>query len=225
MLRLAVDISNYSGVISPAQAEALKNFGVVKAVVQFVNPTASIHAEQIPNLLAAGIEVEGYVYIWFSGGVDFVAQRVTWACTEMKKYVTTGLMWLDCEQADTDNPPFDYVHAPVTPQIRAGIAAVTNAGLTPGIYTAAWWWIPGASNTTEFSSQGVPLWNANYDLNPDLDPVNYGGWTVPRMEQFQGSTVLVGIPMVDLDSIESLPTVDIEAVRAKLREALILLGS
>lgn len=199
---LAIDCSNYSGELSAQQASDLYAAGVRKAIVQMVNERVLTHRQQIPVLLAAGIEVEGYVYVWFGtepGSAEWAAQRVGWACDELAKFPgATRRMWLDCEQSDHDTPPFDYVHAPTSPTIRACVAAVRDRGFDPGIYTAAWWWIPGVSNSTEFCD--LPLWNANYDLDPDLDEVNFGGWTVPRMEQFKGSTSLARVPMVDLNS-------------------------
>lgn len=208
-IALAIDCSNYSGEISAQQARDLYAAGVRKAVVQLVNERVLTHRQQIPVLIAAGIEVEGYVYVWFGtepGSAEWAANRVRWACDELQAAGGKPFMWLDCEQSDHDTPPFDYVHAPTSPTIRACVAAVTEKGLQAGIYTAAWWWIPGVSNSTEFSY--LPLWNANYDLDPDLDEVDFGGWRVPRMEQYRGNTTLAGVPMVDLNSFEvtSAPT-------------------
>ncbi len=204
MLRLCIDVSNYSGPISIEQATALYALGVRKAIVQFVNPSILVHRQQIPNLKAAGISVEGYSYCWFSAGPSFIDARTQWACTEAQSFGVTH-MWIDCEQSMGDNPPFDHVHQPVSPSIRAAVDRVKAMGLTAGIYTAAWWWIPGASNSQEWKD--LPLWNANYDLDPDLDVVNYGGWTVPRMEQYQGDTTLAGVPYIDLNSFEGTPDV------------------
>lgn len=196
---LAIDCSNYTGPITPQQAADLHAAGVRKAIVQIVNPTILVHRDQIPALLGAGIEVEVYVYVWFPD-VAFASGRVAWACAEAAAWPSIKMVWLDCEQSNGDTPPFDYVHAATSPTIRACVAAVETAGMSPGIYTAAWWWIPGTTNSREWAH--LPLWNANYDLDPDLDPVDYGGWTVPRMEQYAGTSTLAGVTMIDLDTYD-----------------------
>lgn len=223
MTTLAIDCSNYSGEITPAQATELYSLGVRKAIVQLVNPDIMTHTQQIPVLQNAGINVEGYVYIWFSAGETWAADRVTWAGRELARYVGPPVttLWLDCEQSDHDTPPFDYVHAPTSPTIRACVQAAKDLGFNPGIYTAAWWWIPGVSNSSEFST--LPLWVANYDLDPDLDPVDFGGWTVPRMEQYQANVVLAGVPMLDLNSYIAETKPKSEQIRELLEKAIALL--
>lgn len=221
-MALAIDLSNYTGAITSAKAVELYNAGVRRAIVQVVNPTVLVHRQQIPNLVAAGIEVQAYVYVWFSAGEEFCRARAQWACTELDTYPAVRKVWLDCEQSGSDTPSFDYVHRPVTPQIRASVGAVQASGRDAGIYTAAWWWIPGASNSQEWAA--LDLWDANYDLDPDIDPVNYGGWVVPRMTQYQGDTSLVGVPAIDLDAYEAPvvpppPPLPIEQVNALLSSA------
>lgn len=219
MTELAIDLSNYTGEVTVQEARDLYAAGVRRAIVQIVHDRAFVtlgdgsrvlsHQQQIPALLAAGIEVECYVYVWFSAGEVWAADRVGWALGEASKFIGSrgfrNLMWLDCEQSDHDDPPFDYVHAPVSPTIRACVARVKGAGFQPGIYTAAWWWIPGASNSREWSD--LPLWDAHYDLDPDLDPVDYGGWTVPRYSQYQGNAAIGSVGSIDLNSYEAAAAV------------------
>lgn len=196
---LAIDCSNYSLPITHQQAAVLYSAGARRAVVQLVNERTLVHREQVPALLAAGIEVQFYVYVWFSAGEGFVAARVAWACREADAFPgVTKQMWLDCEQADSNDPPFDYVHLPVTPQIRAAVQAARDSGYAPGIYTAPWWWIPGASNSTEWSD--LPLWHANYDGNPEIESVAYGGWGTPAMKQYAADQSLAGVPNINLNS-------------------------
>ena len=58
------------------------------------------------------------------------------------------------------------------------------------IYTAKWAWTSHMNDTHIFKS--YPLWDAAYDSNPDIDPVNYGGWTEAIGTQYQGTTNLYG---------------------------------
>lgn len=199
-MAFALDISNFTEEVTPAEAASLKAAGFDRVIVQVVNERTLTHRQQIPVLLAAGLEVECYVYVWFSAGEAFVRDRVRWACLEAKAAGASDVMWLDCEQSDGDTPGFDYVHQPVSPIIRAAVTAVQEQGMQPGIYTAAWWWIPGASNSTEFNY--LPLWDAYYDLDPDIDPVDYGGWQAPRMSQYEGSTAFGTVGSVDLNAYE-----------------------
>lgn len=197
---LAVDISNYTGGLTPETARAMYEGGVRRAIVQFVRPDQRQYVDQISALRGAGIEVEGYVYLWFSSPIEWaVNDRVEWACAEA---ALLGLkrMWLDCEQSMENDPPFDYVTQPTSPHIRAAIAKVREYRLDPGIYTAKWWWVPGVSDSREFSQAGIPLWNANYDEDRDIDDADFGGWTVPLMEQFQGWGDLAGVTGIDLNS-------------------------
>ena len=223
MTTLVIDCSNYSGEISAEQAKGLYAAGVREAVVQIVNEHVLTHRQQIPVLQAAGIEVSGYVYVWFSAGPEWAADRVRWAATELARYTAPNqtMLWLDCEQSDHDDPPFDYIHQLTSPTIRGCIQAVEEYGFRPGIYTAAWWWFPGTSNSTEFSD--LPLWNANYDLDPDIDPVDYGGWAVPKMEQYQPNTSLAGVPMIDLNSVLGTTKSRDERLKELLEKALALL--
>lgn len=215
-MKLAVDLSNYSGPISNQQARDLVNAGVSRAIVQAVRPDIRVHEQQIPNLIAAGIEVQGYVYVWYSAGEQFIRDRVAWACSEFKRWPQITFVWADCEQADDTG--FNYAHADhdqVVQLTAAALDTIGQAGFETGIYTARWWWVPATGDSHYFS--GVfPLWNANYDGDPDIDPAGYGGWDIPRMEQYQGSSTIAGVPMVDLDSYNPpKPPVDIRLVQAR----------
>lgn len=222
---LSVDLSNYSGPVSQDQARDLFNAGVRKAIVQLVRPDINLHREQIPALVGTGIDVEAYVYVWYSAGEQFIRDRVAWACREAADFPQIKFIWADCEQADDTG--FDYLHADqqyVVNMTRAAIDTIGAFGYQTGIYTARWWWIPATGDSAYFS--GVfPLWNANYDHDPDIDQVNYGGWSVPKMEQFHGSTTFAGVPMVDLNSYVVAETIRPAAADPRLTQARDLLSA
>lgn len=196
----AADLSNWSGEITPQQAHDLYEEGVRRVIVQVVNERILTHRQQIPVLIDAGLEVQAYVYVWFSGGEQFVKDRVRWACSELGAFPRVEMVWLDCEQSTEDDPPFDYINLPTTVIIRSAVDVVARSGYRPGIYTRRDWWELGTNNSTAFKD--LPLWNANYDGDPDLDPAGYGGWGIPHMEQYQGTSTLAGVPMVDLNSYD-----------------------
>jgi hypothetical protein len=215
MPELAIDMSNYTTAFSEDTARAMYADGVRRAIVQFVNPYRSEYEQQIPALQAAGIEVEGYVFLWFSASEENLVERVRWACEESKRFGIKR-MWLDCEETLENGYGFDHLTMPVSPKIRAAVEQVKRSygdwvrmlengvPMMPkvGIYTAQWWWVPGASNSDEWSRQGIPLWDAHYDLDPDIDDANYGGWVRPEMSQYQGWGEIAGVGGIDLNSYE-----------------------
>lgn len=194
---LAIDCSNYSGAIDSNQARALAEAGVKRAIVQLVNPRVLTHRQQFPALIAAGIDCEAYVYLWFDSDIG---QRIRWALSELAQRPGVRRVWLDCEDV-TGGQTVESVLA----GIREAVSIVEGAGYAAGIYTARWWWVAATDDSHEFVR--LPLWNAFYDGEPDLDPAGYGGWDIPRMEQYQGDTTLAGVPFVDLDSYEEVDVI------------------
>lgn len=192
----AVDISNYSGELNASQAQRLVELGYTTAIVQVVNEDIHLHRQQIPILQAAGIDVQGYVYMWFDG--DFES-RVAYACRELQNYNITKL-WLDCEDqayANGENPQH------VIRAIRRSSWVATIAGVTSGIYTGKWWWEVATGDTKEFSD--LPLWAAVYGGNPDITSfVPFGGWTSLAIKQHTPDTTIALIPNVDLNTVREV---------------------
>ncbi len=98
-------------------------------------------------------------------------------------------------------------------QIQEAVDAVVALGGKPIIYTAYWWWKLQFGDPQDFKH--LPLWNAIYDGDPDLDFSNYpyGGWTTNSviMEQYQGTTDLDGVA-VDLNVFYDQEDVDVETI-------------
>lgn len=190
-MTLAVDISNYSGTINAAQVAMLKRIGVGKVIVQLVNPGELSHRQQIPVLLAAGMAVEAYVYVWMSD-LAFITERIRWANAELWQFPAVKFLWLDCEDVSDGLTP---------KETRDAIQRARTEALLPcGIYTAGWWWQAHTEDWT--GCRDLPLWDADYDGRLALDPVAYGGWTLPVMKQYQGDATIAGIPNVDLNWYE-----------------------
>lgn len=210
---LAVDLSNFTDPLDADTVQDLVGAGVRRCIVQAVAPGYTSHQQQVPVLRAAGIEVEGYVFIWFTDGIPAVDARVEWACNEFAN-LGIKMVWLDCEQAEAvaGRRRFDYVNEMTSPTIRAAVSVTYRfTDMKCGIYTAGWWWIPGTTNSTEFSRMGLPLWDAFYDGDPDIDLANYGGWTVPRMSQFMGSAKIGRVGGIDLNSYAVAMTMSLRA--------------
>lgn len=202
---LAIDISNYSGPISAAQAGALVEAGVRRVIVGTQAPGAPYPpcalTQQIPALLDAGIEVHAYVYLWLA---DDCGEQVRAALDLVAPWrERLGWLWLDVE---------DTTATALTPAERldAVRAAIEAAGTMPvGIYTARWFWRGAMADTTACAA--LPLWVAEYDSRADLDFPSFGGWTGAAMKQYAADATVAGVPCVDLDWYEAAVPVLSEA--------------
>ena len=214
---IAVDVSNYSTNLDP---QALAAAGVQRVIVQIVNERVLHHRTQIPALLAAGIEVEAYVYQWFSSGPEFIRHRMTWALDELAAFPEVRRVWLDCEQSETDDPPYGgglYT----TDMIREAVTLAGERAYEVGIYTAKWWWDRFQHEVTAFSM--LPLWVAQYDGQPDAIFVPFGGWERCEMKQHAGDTAFAGVGGIDLNWYEEG---DMDVIKLSQADALpVVLGA
>ena len=124
---------------------------------------------------------------------------------------------IDCET--------DGITAPI---ISEAIDEVKRNGLRPIIYTANWWWHGHFGNPRNF--RHMPLWSADYDLDPTLAPSPaYGGWTEAELvgKQYDGSTedrhpMLHGVEVdkntFDRDFIEEGDMAGVEELRAEVKQ-------
>jgi GH25 family lysozyme M1 (1,4-beta-N-acetylmuramidase) len=190
-IRLAVDVSNYSGPISPEQARCLRQAGVEHLIAG--TQVASICRQQLEAALEAGLTIDAYVYLHWRRDVVAEVQSARGTLAGLQ----VGRLWLDCE-----DDPAGLSAAEVVGRVGAALEACGPAAC--GIYTGRWWWLPGTGNSTEFA--GLPLWHAEYTFSPEARPdfdafQSYGGWTRPSMWQFQGTTQVCGLS-VDLDLLD-----------------------
>ncbi len=210
-LQLAVDVSNYSGVISPEQAACLKARGVEHLIAGTQVP--SVTRAQIEAARTAGMSVDAYVYLYWRRDVRVEVGRAL----ETVSGLPAGRLWLDCED-DTGGLPPEEV-------IELIAAAVEACGDVPaGIYTGRWWWAPSTGDSGRFSY--LPLWHAEYirsaEERPDFDSFPpYGGWTRPAMWQFRGTTPLCGVS-VDLN-LQEAPSMEQAGLSERDRIELALL--
>jgi hypothetical protein len=96
--------------------------------------------------------------------------------------------------------------------LNTAVQTAQSLGYEVGIYTGAWWWNKHLPNTTSFSR--LPLWDAFWDKDPDIDSPRYGGWTKTTMSQHTNDTNFEGI-WCDINSYVGAtpaPRVDIEMV-------------
>ena len=169
------------------------------------------------NLLeakAAGLLIATYVALNAGSGRTAV-QNGKRACGR----AWGGLVFvaIDCE--------IDGITAPI---ISEAIDEVERDGLRPIIYTANWWWNGHFGNPDDF--RHLPLWSADYDLDPALalSPA-YGGWTDADLagKQYDGSTedrhpMLHGVEVdkntFDRNFVEEGDMAGIEELRAEVKQ-------
>ena len=106
------------------------------------------------------------------------------------------------------------------PEIRAAIDEVRRLDQRPIIYTAYWFWHDVFGNPRDAAICEVPLWNAYYDSDDDIDfgRLPYGCWRVEDVvgEQYEGTTRLAGLEVdrntFDMDWVEAWPEKGDEAM-------------
>lgn len=176
----ALDVSQYAGEISKAKFEDAKRADVSRVVVALNDlPLAK---RQIANAQAAGLEVQVYIYLYFAYDVGV---RVRGALEAIKD-MGVKFVWIDCE---------DEQHSLDESQLRSkvlqAVSAAQSMGYQVGIYTGAWWWNKHMKSITSFKH--LPLWDAYWDKDPDIDPPRYGGWAETTMSQHTADTYYAGI--------------------------------
>lgn len=176
----AIDISQHAGMIMPQQFRTAKEEGCQRVIVALNN--MSLAESQIVRARDAGLEVEVYIYYYFGHNVVLRTRDKLGYLRDKGLLNAVGRVWMDLE---------DQTHTIEERYLvnRVRIARDTITGefnKDVGIYTAAWWWNRYLPNTTEFSD--LPLWDARWDNDPDIDPVRYGGWTKPYMSQYAADT-------------------------------------
>lgn len=178
----AIDISKYQGKPSRSWWRELKADGWELAIVgSWHGLSANEHvAINLANARAAGLKIATYVAL---------NNRPGDAAVRMAKSLIGGVLWdslsfvaIDCEVDGITNSI-----------IEDAIQEVGKLKQRPIIYTAHWWWVGHYGDEQGFSH--IPLWNAFYDQDPDIDFSRrpYGGWSDVVGEQYTGTTQLLGI--------------------------------
>ncbi len=213
----AIDISVYQGRPGRDWWQRLARDGWELAIVgSWHGAGANPHAEA--NLLEAkraGLYVATYVALNAGSGRAAVRNGKQ-ACG--RAWDDLVFVAIDCET--------DGISSPI---VSAAIDEVEQEGLRPIIYTAYWWWHGHFGNPDSF--RHMPLWSADYDLDPalTLSPA-YGGWTEAKLvgKQYDGSTetrhpMLHGVEVdkniFDDRFMEEGDVAAIAELRAELRQA------
>lgn len=185
---LAVDLSNYSGPLSPVQVAALKASGAYPIVgLQFPGPgyPPGCADQQIGALLAGGFTS---LDVYF----ESTDPRTAWAkVSQYRGHVRQAWLAVEDDSGFTTEGQIDDALVYIDSQLSS----------LCGIYTSAVMWAKYVPNLTKYARR--PLWNADYNGQQSLAlPAPYGGWTVATMHQYAGSQTFATIPNVDIDYME-----------------------
>lgn len=146
-----VDLSNYDGPISAANAQEIADAGYMFAIVRLslesVAETA-LAVQQCEALQAAGLAVFGYVWVyWWQDPVQLAAGAYRVA-------KQAGVRMVACDIEDAPIPGIDPVG-----YVRDLVSALLRSGILPLAYTYTYW---PSNNHVDFSSLGeVRWWIAN----------------------------------------------------------------
>ncbi len=197
MSALAVDMSNWTDALTPANLQGLKDAGVTHAIVQAVDAPTPFPPTRTRDQVQAW--VDAYVWLWFDLGPDDISRKLA-----LLDGLAIRKLWLDVE----DTAAVKYDQAATEAGVAMALRLCDQRLPGSGIYTGRWFWNDPRymANTAAFADR--ELWDANYDDVADaaLGFVPYGGWTVDqvRIKQFRGTTTLAGIGGLDLNVLSVL---------------------
>lgn len=196
MTKLAVDMSNWGGDLTDVEAQCFLANGYVLAIPG--TQDAAQYQQQVATAVRNGLRVQAYVYLNWGRAL----QQVQRAISLMSKDVE--ILWLDVEDDTSGLSP-----AGIVVVLQQCVRACDIANILCGIYASRNTW---TTLTGDYQGMNdLPLWNAYYDNDPDIDFASnpYGGWTAPLIEQF-GNTQDVCGQSVDVnvinEELDDMPT-------------------
>ena len=182
-LALVADVSNYSGNITDAQAEAMKAAGVAGAIVRIdtADPgRIAIMQQQAGMFRAHGVSLGGYLFPNYEDRPADELTRVWQLAGPLRS------LWIDLEPVSGVMPTSFAVFRWWMAQAALAMPSIT----TLGIYTAAWVvqlfgakWMP----------LPYPLWAAAYGDRPTSLAINFGGWPYAAGIQFSDAGDIAGV--------------------------------
>ncbi len=189
-----VDLSVYQGSVPLSTWEKLRHVGGndVAVVGSWHGNTGNQYAEEnLSKALAAGFPHLGtYTVISPHRTGKYAVEQAEFFCGNM--WDKLDFVSIDCE-----------LRGITTSQIMDAVELCWRKGKLVNIYTAWWFWYEVFGNPSDLKS--VPLWNAYYDSDEDIDfdTLPYGGWELSNVvgEQYAGTTPMFGTE-VDLNMFD-----------------------
>lgn len=156
-----IDLSNWTGEVTPAWAAALKAAGYVHAVVRagLERPDmADLTRQQAPVLQAAGLSTSAYVWCYGNQNPITIADNAAALLRPL------GIGWAHMDAEDVASFK-DLPNQQSIDWMRRLHDELTAAKQFVSIYTAAWCYGPMFGNLPGLGD--IPLWVAEYDNIPD----------------------------------------------------------
>ena len=204
-MRVSADVSNYTGELTPARLQELKDLGVDKVIVQIVDPPAgypvTVWRQQLLAAWEFGFQLEAYVYLWNSLSFEAQIERAEekmlvegWgAAGDIKR------LWYDIEDTSYALPKSTLAELMVR-------AFNSQARWPNGLYTGKWYTDANLPANWQLPAH-VPLWTAEYDHKPDTKIwTPYLGVSSLYMKQYEGSRELPSGGQIDLNVYDEAPT-------------------
>lgn len=194
-VRHVIDASNWQGDLGPGVYAFWKGEGYSAVILGTSgNPSAPlVYEAQARKALAAGLDVEAYIWLTWGTDVDAFAERVRRKLDLVATVPDVRRVWLDCEDTNIE------AGSDVVGLIALARDIVRERGFEVGIYTSAWWWGPNTGNEAGFGD--LPLWLAHYDgvaeLTSSLLPI--GGWSELYRKQYSETGSAGGVYPLDLN--------------------------
>lgn len=201
---IAIDISNYTGMLGTKHIEWMREnaaFAIVRLSTEDGRDQRRIAAQQINELVQAGIPWQGYLWCyWQDDPVEHWIRATEMLPAGWPGYHGSGI-WLDCE--DTPHRP-----GAAFTWLMAYSHMLALEGFTPGIYTGTWW---VRQNPAEFAGMRagylarMPAWWANYSHLPGCDVPQIEPWETLAMHQYASVNVGPVLLAYDLSYVCQLP--------------------
>ena len=167
-----VNMSHWGGPFTDAEAQAQKALGI-RGGSPGCGPGSygALYRQQADTMIRNGMTVIPYHYIEHGRGIAgwFEAGVIQWK--------NDPVVWVSIDVEDRRSGQA-VGWQKVREEIQFCIDRCKRLGKKPMIYTARHVWNELTNHWTGPADQGVPLWDADYDDDPDLGGfIPYGGWT------------------------------------------------
>ena len=180
----AIDISIYTGDVSPAQAGQWAASGIQHAVIAY--DTTALSGTQKRSVVGAGMTWDPYRYLYMDRPVQMQIDNVRNAIVNDPNPLP-GYLWIDCEDDPPANNPSTWISQALTACLAYDIGG-PNSLVKLGLYTGKWWWDKYMTGMTWPADNGMALWAAQWDGIQGPDAVTlFGGWTRAEGKQWGAS--------------------------------------
>jgi hypothetical protein len=186
-VELWCDTSNWTKDLTDQGCADLKAAGIVGVIAQAITGLDGISytRQQLDACVRNGLRIAGYVWCFPHDSRASMSGRL-----QMFDGFAIETLWLDVEQNGLKRTDVD------------GDLALCDAykGAPTGIYSGRWFFVQqGWQHDTWWSSR--PLWDSNYTGVAEVGTgfVPYGGWTMPTMSQYRGTSTIGHVNQIDLD--------------------------